>query len=206
MDRTRLRLAQTNSRLLLALAVCFASAIAPLRAQEAANTSGAAFDSLSFALRTALNVNRNTFHDFWDPEPGLEIESSTPFYLGRVEAGLQYLRFSARSQEQPDFSVWLPYLGWGLGWTATGRLTWHNSARVGMSFMRFAEIESNPSEQELAIDLSSRLSFSIAGPWAVDVGGRYQVVFTEERLRWLFLTVGLRHNLATPGWLKEFLR
>jgi len=190
----------------LALTYC-AWEVTQLRAQDAGvSATDAAFDSLSVALRVTANTNRNTFHEFWDPSAGIELEASTPFYLGTVELGLHLTRFSGNSEVRPDFSFWYPYLGWGLGWSPRERLLWHNSAHVGIAFMRFADVSGNADERELGVDLSSRLTVNVAGPWAVDLGARYLVVFTHERLRYVFLLAGARYTLATPGWLKEFLR
>lgn len=170
------------------------------------NRSGGAFDSLSFALRVTANVNRNTFHEFWDPAPGLELEASTPFYLGAVEMGAHYTTFTGLTEAQPDFKAVFPYLGWGLGWSFGRRITWHNSARVGISFQTFEGIPGNNTERELGVDVGSRLTVGVLGPWAVDLAGRYQVVFTHERLRWLLISAGARGTFTTPSWLKDFLR
>ena len=168
--------------------------------------TGVAFDSLSFALRVTANVNRNTFHRFWDPEPGVELEASTPFYLGAAEVGIHYTRFTASTDAQPDFKAVFPYLGWGLGSSLGRRITWHNSARVGISFMTFDGVPGNNTERELGVDVGSRVTVGVGGPWAMDLAARYQVVFTHERLRWLLLSAGARGTFTTPGWLKDFLR
>ena len=200
---TRLR----GSPAVLGLLAACALSGGDLRAQDApaAVPANGAFDSLAVALRMSANVNRNTFHEFWDPRAGLELEVATPFYVGTAEAGLHVTRFSGAGVEQPDFSAWFPYLGWGLAWSPHPRLRWRNGARVGMSFMRFDEVASNRDERELGVELASRLAVTVSGPWAVDVGARYQVVFTRERLRLLFLTAGARYALPMPSWLKEFL-
>ncbi|UCF18975.1 MAG: hypothetical protein JSU87_13735 [Gemmatimonadota bacterium] len=167
--------------------------------------TGQAFDTLGFALRAAGNINRNTFHRYWSPNPSAEVELETRFYLGHVQVGLHYASFDSKSDEQPDFFSLFPYIGWSYGWSPGTGLAWHNGARIG-SFLQHYDIEDgNRTEQELCLALNSRVSQTIASGWAVDLSARYQVVYTHERLRYVFIAIGLSHAIRTPDWLRDFL-
>lgn len=162
-----------------------------------------AFDSLTVQLRAVANVNRNTFHRFWDPAPGLELNLQAPLDVGQLEAGLNYTGFAGQSAEQPDFKALFPYLGWGYEAPLSNRFSWYNGLRAGSLLMRFDIREDNRTEQELGLGLVSLLSYRLGGAWSVDVSARYRVVFTHERLRLFFLAAGLGRDFAAPAWLKD---
>lgn len=187
---------------LLALSSCATFWTAPA---AGAQQTSPAFDTLSIGVRVVANVNRNTFHRYWDPGPGVELNFETPFYLGRIEAGLHYGGFSARRPEQPDFRSLFPYLGWGYDWRVGARVSWYNGIRVGDFLMNYDIPGDNTFEQELGVALNSRLSCVIVPEWSLDVSVRYRVVFTHERLRHIYIAAGLRRSLRTPRWLREFL-
>ena len=170
-----------------------------------AQHSNAAFDTLNVAVRIVVNINRNTFHRYWDPDPGVELSFETPFYFGRIEAGLHYANFNAQRAEQPDFRSFFPYLGWGLDCRVVRRLSWYNGVRVGNFLMSFDVAGDNQTEQELGVALNSRLAYSMLDGWSFDVSVRYRVVFTHERMRHVYIAAGLSRSLTTPRWLKEFL-
>ncbi|UCC49452.1 MAG: hypothetical protein JSV41_04590 [Gemmatimonadota bacterium] len=192
---------QRITALLASMACATFSALPAAIAQEA----GAAFDTLSIGVRVVANVNHNTFHRYWDPHAGVEVNVATPFYLGRIEAGLHYASFSATRPEQPDFRSWFPYLGWGYDWPVATRLSWYNGIRVGDYLMSYDIPGDNKTEQELGVSLNSDLGFAILPSWSLDVSVRYRVVFTHERLRHIYIAAGLRRSLRTPRWLREFL-
>ncbi|KPK82056.1 MAG: hypothetical protein AMS25_04035 [Gemmatimonas sp. SM23_52] len=171
----------------------------------AAQHSSAAFDTLTVAVRIVINVNRTTFHRYWDPDPGVELNFETPFYFGRVEAGLHYANFNAERPEQPDFQTLFPYLGWGFDWPVASRLSWYSGIRAGSLFMDFDAPGSHAREQELAVALNSRLRYRPLAAWSLDASVRYRVVFTHERLRHVYIAAGLSRSLTMPRWLREFL-
>lgn len=167
------------------------------------------FDSLTVVLRGVTNVNRNLFHDFWDPGAGVELGAESPFYAGRVELGLQFQPFSARRPAQPDFLSWYAYVGWGIDARVPFGLVWYNGLRVGTYAMRFDTervVSETRTEQELAAALTSRLRVPLGSGWAFDGSTRYRVVFTRRRVELLFVTLGVARSFGTPGWLQDFLR
>lgn len=164
------------------------------------------FDTLGVTLRVSANVNHTRFHDFWDPGAGFELGFDTPFYLGSVEVGVHYNAFAARSRDQPDFASIFPFLGWGIDSPISTRIRWTNGLRIGSFVMYFDTGEGNQEELELALALTSRLRFRLSPGWSLEIGARYREVFTHERLRYVFLAAGLTRSMASPGWLREFLR
>lgn len=171
----------------------------------AAQPPGSAFDTLTIAANAVANVNRNDLHDYWEPRPGVEIQATTPFYLGTAEAGLHYAGFDAKASEQPDFSTLFIFLGWGYEWPIAQRFGWYNGIRAGTSLMLFDLPNELSEEQELGLALNSQLRYRFAGAWSLVFAARYRTVFTDERLRFVFVAVGVRRSFGMPRWLKDFL-
>jgi hypothetical protein len=194
-------MADTRAPTLLAFAVAFAVQATALEAQQ----SRAAFDTLTIAINAVANVNRNIFHDYWEPRPGLEIQFATPFYLGVGEAGVHYAGFAGRGPEQPDFATLFVYVGWGYEWPIAQRIAWYNGLRAGTLIMVFDLPEELSEEQELGLALNSQLRYRFAGAWALSLAARYRIVFTRERLKYAFLAAGVSRSFGTPRWLWEFL-
>lgn len=192
----------TRNRVAFLLASCLALlAPAAAIAQQGTGT----FDFLRLDLGLVANVNRNALHDYWSPEPGVELDIETPFYLGLVELGIQYASFDARQAEQPDFISLFPFLGWGLELPLSEQLKWYNGGRIGSFLMRFDTPGAGGHEQELAMALASRVRFAVGDAWSLHLAAHYQLVFTRERMRLLYITAGFSRSFTTPRWLKEFL-
>lgn len=171
--------------------------------------SSRAFQSVTIGLRGVTNANRNSFHRFWNPEPGLELGAESPFYAGEIELGIQIMPFAAREPaNQPDYLSWFLYAGWGVEARVLGH-GWYNGFRLGSYGMHFDTddvIPSQRAEQELAAGLISRWRVPIGAGWSFDASARYRLVFTRRRIEHLFVAVGLGKRWAMPGWLREFLQ
>lgn len=171
-----------------------------------AQSPASAFDTLAAALHLTANINHNVFHRYWSSNPGIELELETPFYFGDAQAGFHFNSYDGRTEEQPDFVSIYAFVGWGYELPVYDRLTWRNGIRIGTFFTRFAGSGENLNELELASALDTRLSYRFARHWSAELSTRYQVVFTHERLRLLFLAFGFSYALKTPFWLRDFLR
>jgi hypothetical protein len=189
-----------------AVSIAFVSvALLATSATGSAQQAGHAFETFRVDLSATANVNNNTLHEFWDPRVGAELSVATPFYLGSVELGAHYVGFNALASEQPDFTSLYIYLGWGYELALSQRLRWYNGFRIGSFLMRFDVPSGNKTEQELALALNTGLRYPIAGRWSMALSARYQVTYTHERMRLLYISAGLGRSFGMPGWLKEFL-
>ena len=176
----------------------------PLHAQRPAP-----FESFRIALDVLTDVNTSTFHDLWDPQPGVRLTLGAPFYFGDVAFGVS--RFQNRSREplRPDFTSTYIFLGWGVAIQLPANLEWVNGGAVGTYRMAFddpAISEALRLEQELALGVRTRLQFRASRHWALHVAGEYQVVMTRVRIKHLFVSVGASGTFGMPKWLQEFLR
>ncbi len=194
-------MADRSAPALLAIAIFAATQAPTLEAQ----LSRTAFDTLTITVNAVANINRNVFHDYWEPRPGLEVQATTPFYAGTAEAGVHYAGFRGKGPEQPDFATLFIYLGWGYEWPLARHIEWYNGLRAGTLIMVFDLADDDSEEQELGLALNSQIRYRFASAWSLTVAARYRIVFTHERLRYVFLAAGISRSFGTPRWLRDFL-
>ncbi len=164
------------------------------------------FDTIEIGLKYVVNTNRNVLHDYWAAGRGVNAFIETPFYFGSVQVGVQAFPFYARDEGISDFQDIYVYLNWGLSWAPVYKLEWFNYIGVGSHIMVFErEVDYERYESELGLCLGASMSYPVRQNLAVHLAGSYNLIFTHKRIKLLFLSVGISHSLATPGWLKGFL-
>ncbi len=167
----------------------------------------APFGTVSLSLAATANVNRTGFHEFWEPDVGVEVAAAAPFYAGAVELGVERMSFDG-ADAVPDYRGWFVYVGWGTGLNLVRQVRWEPGVRIGSYAMRFsgADVpEDRRSESELGTEIVSRLAWRFAPAWDLLLAGRYRVVFTEPEIRHAFAVLGARRTFSAPQWLRDFL-
>jgi len=186
------------------LVVLGLAAVAPLAGQQ----RPAPFETLGVTLAAVGNLNRNSFHDTWDPGLGVAAAIELPFYAGHAELGGEQLTFDSRVPGVPGFRARYLVVGWGLETPVRRRFRWRNGLRLGSYMMRFDD-ESLPDdrrhESEVGLELGSRLGWSPVGRWQLSVAGQYRLILTEPTIRHVYLTAGVTRTFGTPQWLRDFL-
>jgi hypothetical protein len=177
-------------------------ALAPSSAQ--AQEPEEAFETLDLGVHIVRNVSRSAVHEFWDTGTGLETSVSTTFYAGAIQFGARYAPHAGRRLEYPDFSAWYLYGGWSYDVSLPHGFTWQSGFRIGLFIMNFDSDVPNNKESELGTTLQTGLAYSVTPKWSLDVSGRYQLVFTHERLRYGLFALGVRRSFTTPHWLRWF--
>ena len=189
--------------LLFAFIIILISSISsPLYAEEP-------FDTITFRLNFLTNTNRNTFHQYWDPKIGMEGVGEMPFYLGSIEGGLHLFSFEGKSGDYPEFTSTYIFVGWGMNIPFSKDFSWYNGLRIGIYQMRFDDNEIHPTqalESELGMGLSTRFDIGIYSKLNLHLGADYIAVFTQKRLEFTFLKIGVSYTIDSPGWLREFLK
>lgn len=174
----------------------------------AESSEPSAFDTADIGLQVITNTNRNDFHRYWNSGPGLEGYILTPFYLGHFQLGVRVVSFESRPADLTDYQSLFMYAGWGLSWALPYNLKSFTGFSIGSDQMWF-ETENRPGskhESEFGLALSARLGASLPGRWAVTAGGSYTEIFTHNRIRLVFVSVGVSRTFDLPGWLREFLK
>ena len=173
-----------------------------------------AFEALEIGIHYIANVNRNLFHDFYEPGWGVEGFVETPFYYGDIQTAIQFMPFAAReSSSAQDFHGVFAHLKWGKQHALPYGARWFTGVGVGLyGFVPRDSSLSGPSElahfteTELSASLDSRLSRPIRGRWTIGLGGSYSRVFTYKPIHLAIFSAGIGYAFKTPVWLREFLK
>ena len=175
---------------------------------QADTVDKAAFATADVGLQTVVSTNRGDFHRYWTSSPGLEGYVSTPFYRGDIQLGGRMVSFESRTGDVTDYLSVFVYAGWGLSWALPYNVKGFTGFNIGSDQMLF-EFEDRPGskhESEFGMTLNVSLSAPLRGRWSVTAGGNYSEIFTYNRIRLVFVSVGLSRSFDLPVWLKEFLK
>ena len=167
------------------------------------------FSTIAIRINGTVNSNRNTFHEFWEPEFGAELLLDMPFYQGDIQVGIHLYPYSGRSSNQPDFLSVYIFVGWGFGLRLSPEIRWYNGLQIGSYQMHFDDSdihESQALESELGVGLNTRFDFSLTNSWSVQTGAVYLHVYTKKPLVFIMITAGLSYTFEAPDWLREFMK
>lgn len=169
----------------------------------------APYEDITVGIRYSDNVNRNGFLNSWNPQDGFNGYITTPFYFGKLQAGLRIIEFEAKTEDIPDFLSWYAYAGWGKGINVFNKLEIYSSINAGSFQMNFDDPslpDALTNESEFAVEFNTALSYPVIGKLYISLSGTYQYVFTHNELNLYFLEAGLQYKFRSPEWLKDFLR
>lgn len=166
------------------------------------------FSRVSVSAGGAQNVNRNVFHDYWEPGYGGELVVATPFYLGEAELGVALHRYDVVDPAVPAFDAVLTFLGWGIDLSPVNVISWFNGLRVGNYRMAFDEetFQGVRNESELTLGLQSRIDLHVNRAVGFYVAGRFLRTYTSPRFDTAYVSGGLTLSFDAPGWLRTILR
>jgi hypothetical protein len=166
------------------------------------------FETLDVGMAVLADVNHGLLHRWWAPGPALGIGITTPFYLGGLEAGVQYAHPTALRHDVPGFRSLFFYAGWGGGAELGAGFTAGGGLRVGIMALHF-DGDTLPAfrerESELGVVGRAAVRWMPAGTWFAEASVSYQSVLTHPRMEQVFLAGGLGRRFATPAWLRDFL-
>jgi len=186
----------------LLLAVVFSPS--PMSAQARPSP----FETFDLSLTLLGDINHGMLHRYWSPGAAFAAGVALPFYLGSVEAGVQYAHPEALRGDVPGFRSLFIYAGWGGEQDLGRRLQGGGALRVGVLAMRF-DGDSLPEfrrrESELGVAARATLRWTARGPWFTEASLTYQAILTHHRMEQVFLSAGLGRRFRTPAWLRDFL-
>ena len=166
------------------------------------------FETFDLSLALLTDINQGTLHRYWSPGAAFAAGVVLPFYLGSIEAGVQYAHPEALRGDVPGFRSLFIYGGWGGGHDLGRRLRGTGGLRVGVLAMRF-DGDTIPDfrrrESELGVAARATLRWTPHGPWFTEASLTYQSILTHRRMEQVFLSAGLGRRFGTPIWLRDFL-
>jgi hypothetical protein len=198
----------SSSRPLVRLLSTLVLVVATSPSAMSAQARPSPFETFDLSLTLLTDINHGTLHRYWSPGAAFAAGVALPFYLGSVEAGLQYAHPEALRGDVPGFRSLFIYAGWGGGQDLGRRLRGEGALRVGVLAMRF-DGDSLPAfrrrESELGVAARAMLRWTPHGPWFTEAALTYQSILTHPRMEQVFLSAGLGRRFGTPIWLRDFL-
>ncbi len=167
------------------------------------------FQTVTVGVEGLSDVNRNRFHEFWTPKPGISLNACAPFDYGNVEVGITVFSNTARRENVPDFTTLYISFGYGVGRRLPLKLAGHAGVHVGSVHMRFDNPQLHRfarTEQEVGLGLFGRLQLALGSRWRATASARYLTVMTHKRIHHVFFSGGVQRRFTTPSWLRDFLR
>ena len=174
-----------------------------------AQTDTKAFQNATFSVSPTFNTNRNSFHDYWEPGTGFNLNARMPFYAGEVHLGAAALPYSGKADEQPDYWSIYMYLGWGASLSVFDNFRLGAGVKAGSYQFRFdeeEELKHRKSETEFCAGLFSDLNWAFHDDWAINLSGSYLKIYTAKRIKLVYLSAGISRRFDLPGWLTGLLQ
>ena len=171
------------------------------------------FDYLEISIQLTRNINRNTFHNFYESSNGLNTSITTPFYIGYVQTSLHVVPFIGKNHDYRNFIGIHSNLIWEKRLNLSKKIKLYNGLGIGWYIFYFSE-ESyssdklfNPSirESELSRIFITQLNYSFSEIVNINFCIRYDTISTYKQINFANTCLGISYLLSTPEWVKIFL-
>lgn len=189
-----------------------------LPAASYAQTTHVAFEHIKIGLSFKNNLNRNSFHDYWQPNPAIQLDLETPFYAGYFFVGGRYASFSSvQNSGLPGFRNIQANVGWGWRFPLTSRIHLVPKSAAIFSMMRFTHVSSEHQlraeksfgstspESEIGFMLGASIGYKLNENWMLEAHWNRSIIYTNHKMKLNFAGIGISRKLITPQWLREIL-
>ena len=172
------------------------------------------YNTITLSIHNINNINNNIFNTFYNYKNGLGIKLKSPFYIGKIQASLEFNKYLGKNKNYIDFIGIFPNITWGYDIKISPKFTWYNSIGLGNYIFYFNNplYESNetfdPSifESELSFCLDSEFSYKIYNFYNLNLSIQHAKIFTFKRINITNLSIGISRNFNTPEWIKLILK
>lgn len=177
-----------------------------------------AFESLTLGLSYQSNLNRNVFHEYWQPNPAVQVDIETPFYAGYFFVGGRYASFSSLpNSDIPGFRNIQANVGWGWQFQLTPRIHLAPKSAVVFSMMEFTNVSSEHQqraekrfgstspESEIGFMLGTSIGYKMNDNWSLEVHWSRNIIYIRHKMKLNYAGIGISRKLITPQWLREIL-
>lgn len=165
------------------------------------------YRTMTFGFYHIRNTNHNLFHTYWKAPHGWGGFIEVPFYIGKINAGIDRIPYHAKNPDVSNVSTTFFYAGYGIDFTLLPKFIVTNGIAFGNNFMIF-EDETRDGfkyESEIALVYSSEVEYKISKNVSMFISGRYFYLLTHHRIRLFYIGAGSSFSLNTPQWIKDFL-
>ena len=176
------------------------------------------FSAAVLGINVRSNVNKNLFHEYWNPSPGIGGSIGFPFYLGMAELNMEYSYFEGNSSDLPDIDKLLVSLGWvnrlrivpklriGGGLRLLGSVLFFQNVLESVRIRVRDRFGSSSPETEIGVGLQADLTYELSPSWGIRAELNRNVIFTNTKLKLTYVGIGVVKTLKLPGWMREVLR
>jgi hypothetical protein len=165
------------------------------------------YSKISIEMNYLQNKPSKFLDKYWKSDYGLQGFLSTPFYYGKILAGINYYSFTSRDEKYPGFKGFFINAGWGNEIKLPLNLIFCSSVKAGSLLMYF-KVDSLSAferfESEFAVSLNTTLKYKLNSCLRINLGGEFTTVFLHNKMKLLTAFAGLEFSFASPTWIKEF--
>jgi hypothetical protein len=165
------------------------------------------YSKINFEINFLQSKPSEFLNKYWNSKYGLQGLVSTPFYVGQIQAGVNYYSFKAKEEKYPAFKGFFMFAGWGKEIRLPLKLVFFSSVRAGTFLMHF-NVDTLSAftnfESELAVNLNASLKYRLTSFLSLNIGGEFTDIFLHNKIKLLTAFAGLEYSVISPIWLKEF--
>lgn len=182
-----------------------------------AQVQKSAFGEIDFVVSYQQNINQNYFHEYWEPNPALQIDLDTPFYAGDFFISSRFTSFSNLTEEVPAFDNIQVSVGWGMRYEIVNGLKIGGSVGSLFSMMSFTygseeqrefagnHFGSTSPESEIGLIYGADISYEFFENWGLRLIWNRNTIYTHTKMKLDYAGIGLYRKFSTPKWLQKVL-
>lgn len=169
------------------------------------------FTHLDISLSGNYIFQGNEITKSWDPTPGLMLDIRTPYFMGELETGVRYVRFSELDFENSGFHSTYVFAGWSLPLQLSERLSLSPGVKIGITYLyqdnaKFYDgYRFDNDESEFSWELQLRSLYKINTNWSIHLTTVYNRTVLHLPMNQWYLSAGLMRRFESPNWIKTFL-
>ncbi len=155
------------------------------------------------------NTNRNLYHRYWKPPHSFDIAFRSDFYTGNLEFGMCYADHEGIDSDMVEYASYFVYTGWIQKLSLSKRFSLFVGPRVGSYIMGLDDDHTTVegrTETELGLEFIIGSEISISDKFGLEHSLRHRIIYTRNKIRLTFISIGLTYKFDTPGWLRKFLQ
>lgn len=168
------------------------------------------FSEISLIPGAKFTLNKNAFHNYWEPGKSYNLKIMSPFYYGEIGLGIEYQKFESIKLPAGDFDGYYASLHWEYPFELLKGVIVIAGFHTGINVFAYDDEEdigeAGSIESETAAGFFGGVRINFGSQWFVAGGIDYRQIFTHNPIELSFFYAGVGKTFETPGWLREFLQ
>lgn len=166
--------------------------------------------SLIFGLRIENKINHNTFDYYWEKTPSLGVNFKVEENIGTFGFGFNVGKFDKKIPYTKSFFGIDYFLLYKKNFELITNYFLTSEINLGLFEFRFVDLDLNYQndagevEREFFIKYLLGLSYLFYKNWQLEILASFQKIYTNKRIDFFSINVGINYRFDSPSWLKEF--